>query len=259
MSMAYSIYGLKSCYDNTIRYIGLTKQPLRKRLASHAKDMRRNRHKANWIKSCNGNIEIVEIQTGIETLSEANKLEQDYIACFRSLGIPLLNATIGGDGTQGMSSWNKGVPCFYRDKLIGNHPAATSVAAYTLEGHLVNVFPSIKNASAITGVSRNSICCQINSKKKYKQSKGLTFRHVDGTAPQKIQPVCYDKQARIKSLAYALRKKRKKVVVCIDGIDVVYNDINTAAFAHGISKASVRAYCSKQLTSNGKKFSYYNS
>jgi len=91
--------------DGTWRYIGATTLGM-KRAKSHAfpSSLRRsnNRHKANWIRSLpNGyDIEILEEFASPDPVFPA---EAEWIAAARSLGVPLLNKTDGGEGATGVT------------------------------------------------------------------------------------------------------------------------------------------------------------
>lgn len=99
----YKIYGLKSFYEDKLRYIGLTKRSLTKRLSSHiTESKRRNTHKDSWIKKNNFNITIILIEDNIKNLEEANEREIFWIKYYKDLGYNLVNSSEGGNGTVGV-------------------------------------------------------------------------------------------------------------------------------------------------------------
>lgn len=100
-SSTYKVYGL-STKDNPdlIRYIGITKFNLEKRLKEHLNYSKSNHNKrANWIKK-HKDIVITEIESEL-TREEAIVKEIEYIKTFKSLGANLVNSTSGGDGVRG--------------------------------------------------------------------------------------------------------------------------------------------------------------
>lgn len=243
----YKIYGLRKIGTDCIRYIGLTKGLLSTRLRDH-KQLRRNLRKRNWIESCNGQIEAVLIEEGIPTVSEANAKEVEYIALFRALGSSLVNATLGGDGTAGFPSWNKGIKCDYSHKLIANSPRSKPVACYSLTGQLVDTFRSVKYASLKTGASRQRIVQICSGIPKCKQSNGFMFRWFDCVPPQSIEPVQYDEAARIESIRKVRGASAKPILVERDGHTYRYDSRAEAANALGLAAGSVTAYCSRAAT-----------
>ena len=97
------IYGLEDPRTGEIRYVGMTVQPLAVRLGEHctASKIKVKTHKNSWIKSLvqlNMRPTIISIQVlPIEDLSLA---EVYWIAFFRAQGLPLTNATDGGEGAS---------------------------------------------------------------------------------------------------------------------------------------------------------------
>lgn len=104
------VYLLRDPVTSRVRYIGVSKTPL-KRFNSHiavARHGRRDRpsysatHCARWIKKLLGLgfkplLEIVE-EVSIENFASR---EQHWISHYRSMGEPLTNLTSGGEGTYG--------------------------------------------------------------------------------------------------------------------------------------------------------------
>lgn len=119
--MNFKIYGLKIIGEENIRYIGLTKNSLRKRINNHKNHAKgRETHKDRWVRKNDYNIEIILIEDGIPNLNEANEREVYWIKYYRDLGYDLVNTSDGGNGTVGvkptqahkdhLSSLFKGVP-----------------------------------------------------------------------------------------------------------------------------------------------------
>lgn len=97
-----TVYGLASSEDGKLRYVGQTRQSLKKRLAHHLYDARKlsKIHKSNWINSV--------IAKGFEVVIfviEENAVwaesEIQWIKHYRNQGVDLVNSTNGGEGTLG--------------------------------------------------------------------------------------------------------------------------------------------------------------
>jgi predicted GIY-YIG superfamily endonuclease len=94
--MNYKIYYLTD-HTNKIRYIGLTKLELKKRLQFHLNEYRFNTHKTNWVKKNRDNISIILIEDCIKDINSAKEAEVTYIKLFKENGVNLVNGTEGGD------------------------------------------------------------------------------------------------------------------------------------------------------------------
>mgnify|MGYP003395447333 CR=1 FL=1 len=94
--MNYTVYALHE--DAKIRYIGITKFPLEKRLREHFSDTYLS-HRTNWIKSMNKKGKEVIIKTIFTDLTkeEACLKEIYLIAKFRKEGFQLVNMSNGGE------------------------------------------------------------------------------------------------------------------------------------------------------------------
>lgn len=104
------IYGLYHPLTNELRYIGKTKEGLKKRYYRHLSPcyLKENTYKDKWIKALlkqglKPDIKIIDIAYK----ENINFWEQYYISYFKSLGFNLTNLTIGGDGGQGQYWKNK--------------------------------------------------------------------------------------------------------------------------------------------------------
>jgi hypothetical protein len=210
--MQYKVYHIRHISDKRVVYVGLTKGYLSARFSSHLKDERRNKKKVNYFRCHKKDLEIVSVYDGIESLSKANQLEKDEIKRLKDLGVRLLNATEGGDGTKGFTSWNSGVKCYYIDKIIKSSPNLKKVYCYDLEGNFIEEFRSIKYASIKTKCTRVAISNIAKQSAKYKQSKGFQFRFYK---QDKIDRVTYNDEYRIQKAVKAIRDKSKKIL-CLD-------------------------------------------
>lgn len=105
MIYPHKIYGLKLKDDDKIRYIGLTKQSLSRRMAGHFSHAKRKKYKvSNWLNKYKDNVEIILIEDNIPNREECCKKEREYIKLFKSFGANLLNHTDGGE----IGCYNKG-------------------------------------------------------------------------------------------------------------------------------------------------------
>lgn len=104
------IYYLSNPITNDVRYVGQTKQSLKKRLSKHIVDSNtilKKTHNHSWIKSLlNKNLK-PEIHL-IDIVDEIDWVfwEQHYISLFKSWGFKLNNHTVGGEGKIGIKPWN---------------------------------------------------------------------------------------------------------------------------------------------------------
>ena len=175
--MGYTIYALKTKKQG-IRYIGQTKQSLKKRLKIHIKDSKRSdlkpNHRLKWVAKNKENILIISLIKDVKTLSEANAYEIHLISLFSFKN--LINSTIGGDGTQGVEPWNKGKKCNYIDSIINGCTTAKAVFQYDLDGNFIRKFRSLKYAEAITGVARQNIKEVCNKQRGQKQCSGFIWK-----------------------------------------------------------------------------------
>jgi hypothetical protein len=99
----YKIYALIVKLTGEIRYIGLTKNSLKRRFKGHKdKSNMRTTHKDRWVNKIGAdNIDIILIEDNIENLEKANEREVFYISFYKNKGCKLVNSTDGGDGTAG--------------------------------------------------------------------------------------------------------------------------------------------------------------
>lgn len=90
----HKVYGLRVKGNINIRYIGITKRTLHRRLYHHLYECKKGLtyRKCNWIRSNNYNVEIFLIQDNL-TIDEAKALEIKLISSIDNL----TNTTAGGD------------------------------------------------------------------------------------------------------------------------------------------------------------------
>jgi hypothetical protein len=124
---AVTIYKLIDPRDNSVKYIGRTHKPLKKRLDGHLADARRGSksHRCKWIRKLlsKGLIPSIEALENV-AWDKGSEREQYWIAWYGRKN--LVNGTDGGEGTLGLSvsketrakqslshagkpTWNKGI------------------------------------------------------------------------------------------------------------------------------------------------------
>lgn len=102
----FSVYYLSSTRNEEVKYIGITYQPLKKRLQQHIRTIKRTNHlyKSRWI--------IKELRQGFSInihliydnliLEEACRKEVEVIKDAKAQGYQLTNLTNGGEGSNGL-------------------------------------------------------------------------------------------------------------------------------------------------------------
>lgn len=100
------LYALTEPATGIIRYIGKTTISADKRLQQHCDEARRGgrSHKLNWIRSLirqNQRPCILTLRDDIQVSENLMQEEIDTISFCREIGLPLTNATDGGDGAAG--------------------------------------------------------------------------------------------------------------------------------------------------------------
>lgn len=95
----YKLYVLRHPETMEIRYVGVTKHSLERRLSSHICDKSKT-YKTNWIKSLKnqGLKPVIELVTSYDTKEEVFKAEIQCIRLYRGCGKNLVNIGIGGEG-----------------------------------------------------------------------------------------------------------------------------------------------------------------
>lgn len=103
-----TIYTLSDPTNNEVKYVGITSRPI-KRFYEHLNNDENNK-KSAWIKNLKKN-KLTPIYEVIEVTDELNfsNLEKFWISQFKTWGFDLVNMTDGGEGSYGVSPWNKGL------------------------------------------------------------------------------------------------------------------------------------------------------
>jgi hypothetical protein len=95
LNTSKEVYVLIDANSGLVRYVGVTGQPLSKRLSQHLSAANsRSNHLSNWIRSLQCKPVIASLETSL-TWQEA---EVFWISYLRSLGFSLVNSTSGGEG-----------------------------------------------------------------------------------------------------------------------------------------------------------------
>lgn len=168
----YKIYGLY-CPEGHLRYIGFTSKTLNKRLQGHYNATRtkgRKCHRICWLLSVPEKVTI-KLIASFTTRKEALQKEIYYIDFYRKQGCDLVNATLGGEGSNG-HKWDE----------IQYLQRALKVCQYKTDGTLVAVYKSLSYASLIlTGSQRanGKISAVCNGKYGRRTFKGFIFRYLN--------------------------------------------------------------------------------
>lgn len=103
-----TVYTLSDPRDGLVKYVGITSRP-KKRLSEHINEDENNL-KGAWIKRLKS-LSLEPIYEVIDITDTDNFVwvEQYWISQFKSWGFPLKNMTDGGDGSYGVTPWNKGL------------------------------------------------------------------------------------------------------------------------------------------------------
>lgn len=95
------IYCLKDPTTGDVRYIGQTNN-LKKRLRRHLSDSVESKtHLGNWLRSLGAQKPLMVVLHEVSEKETWAEEERRYISCARALGLALVNATDGGEGTSG--------------------------------------------------------------------------------------------------------------------------------------------------------------
>lgn len=188
------IYVLKDPNDNTVRYVGITRQPLKERLRLHIKQARLRKRdkrylnsKDKWILyllSMGKKPRIVALSRG---LSEKNAVreEKKIIEIFRKIdeGGPLYNVDSGGEYNicKGENPWNKGLKGCYTSELKSimkkNQPGRKDVFRFDTQGNFIDSWISLRTMCEELGLDRRTVMRCLNKEANYMSHKGFMFSH----------------------------------------------------------------------------------
>lgn len=148
----YRIYYLNSSDDITIKYIGLTKNTLKRRLNGHLYCSKNNLKKSNWIKSVlnkNEKIIINLLEDNILTLEEAYIKEIYYIEKYKKLGLDLKNLSNGG--LINSKEYIK----------VAINKCKKKINMFNIYGDIIKSFDSLTDASKYLDTTVSNICLSI--------------------------------------------------------------------------------------------------
>lgn len=157
------IYILRDPITKKIRYVGKTNN-IKQRYKNHInKNRDKKTHKRNWINKLRekGKKPIIEI---IDEANNTNWKEKEkyWIRYYLDKNCKLVNETNGGDGLSfgNKTSYKKG-------------NGMKKVVVMDNDGCIIDVYPSIKDASLFYGLSEGSVSNVLS--KKWKKCKGLIW------------------------------------------------------------------------------------
>jgi predicted GIY-YIG superfamily endonuclease len=251
--MEYKVYRI-SGLDNIVKYVGITKYSLTKRLYRHVYDSKngitKNIHKIKWFNK-NMNCINIELIEEVNNISDAFEREKYWISFYRNNGINLINKTNGGEGCYGYKHtietienmtgcnnhrWNK-------PNLINREKLGRKVE-YSLDGENWILYSSIREASL-----------KLN----------LGFRTIKNICEGNYTFLSY--YFRYFGEEFKLNRPRKKndqsirkvkIEAFISGEWVLYESSRDASEILSLNRSKIVSVCSgKRLTTGGYRFRYY--
>ena len=215
------IYALIDPRDNEIKYIGKSIKP-KERLREHIlKCKTEHTKKGNWIKK----LVSLKLEPNMTLLKETIEQEiayweEHYIKEYKSNGFTLLNYDDKGVGCS--SGMKKQTILGVKKKL------SKEVYQYDLEGNLIEIHKSLREAERQTGINHGNIskCCS----GKFKHTGGFIFR--------------LGKDSDIQLIKNPNAMKKKVVEIDLDGnIIAEYLSIADAALKTNTDASNVSRVC----------------
>ena len=181
------IYTLTDPRDNLIKYVGKTKDPIR-RVRHHFSSGKKNNNPCNtWTKKLSliGTPPIFEI-LDIVSCNDWQYWEKYWIAQIKAWGFNLKNISSGGESGSGRPPWNKGLTyvghpnqskpgsinpfynkqhsCKTKTKISSAKKGifyttkkSKAVKQFDLDDNLIKNFNSLSDAQRVTGISKSNI------------------------------------------------------------------------------------------------------
>ena len=227
------IYTLADPRDNVIRYIGITKTSLNRRLAGHIHDCKSKKptHKINWIKS----LLLEDLKPIIQLIDEVDDTfaydeEIYWISQFKTWGFNLVNSTNGGEVPT--TKPGKDNPNYGNKYNQNNKTTRGPVIQLDFKGNIINSYTCAQQAE-LNGFSPGVVNLCIHHKRT--QHKGFQFIYKNE----------YDKN---KDYKFTPKNTQAKKVEQIDKItNKVINKFNStneaAIYISGKSHDNVARVC----------------
>lgn len=186
------VYVLKDPINGVVRYVGITKQPLKERLRQHVKTARTRARrqlylnpKDKWILFLLsiGKKPIIEFLSRGLNEAIAVREEKKIIATFKRIneGGKLLNRDDGGsyDICDGKRAWNRGrKDCFDSDlksRMIHHQPERKDVFRFDKHGNFIDSWVSIRTMCSELGLDRRTVMRCLNKRSNSNSHKGFMF------------------------------------------------------------------------------------
>lgn len=261
MDNNYKIYGLKEKGTDNIKYIGVTKLSLERRLYYHLRDTKNK--KSCWLKSINNNVEIVLIEDNLDQAS-AFKKEIIYIKIFKSFGAKLKNMTSGGENPPN----NLGKICSSKtrenirkatlgkskdSKGLKNHKSRQIAQIDKINGEILYVYNSITEAIKLTGIAKR----QLQKILKF----GIANYHGGGFNWKYITKKEYLEFDLLNKVPLKCEEFIQKIpIICIKGEEILeFESISEAARELNLHDTNITKCLKKErLHTGGIKFMYKN-
>ncbi|MGN0044636.1 GIY-YIG nuclease family protein [Alistipes indistinctus] len=189
------VYVLKDPVNGgTVRYVGITRQPLKERLRQHIKTARTRARrqlylnpKDQWILfllSIGQKPIITPLSWGLNE-ETAVREEKKIIATFKRVGEggKLLNRDEGGsyDICDGKRAWNRGwKDCFDSDlknRMIHHQPGRKEVFRFDKRGNFLDSWISLRTMCNELGLDRRSVMRCLSNQPHYSSHKGFMFSY----------------------------------------------------------------------------------
>ncbi len=259
----YKIYYLSDSKNpNEIRYIGLTKLSLDKRLYFHIKNVNYgNSHKNNWIKNIlNSGYEVyIELLEQKLTEQEARDKEIFYIKEYNKKGYKLVNGTFGGDGNSNISEeTRKKISTSCKESFKYRIPYNKGKTLEELHGNKKAEMLKKKSSEEQKGkkLSEEHIKKIKENNSKYWLGKTKNKSHIDKFVES------FKKTARTKEYKERRSEISSKPIIQLDRLGNIIKEwpsIKSAAEFIGINRSGIGECCSgKRKTAGGFLWNYKN-
>jgi hypothetical protein len=252
----YKVYILRLIDEKTPKYVGITSGDLNKRLVKHMHDIKResckNKHKKNWLSKYRDSIIIEQIDTAVD-IYDLKQKEILYIKKYKDIGIDLVNATNGGDGSygfkhseetikkiSGQNNHRYGKPNLHNKQILGNKVESSIDGGKTWVLH-----ESIREASISTTTSCRTIS-YVCSGRYTKNRMGVIFRYFGHEYVGGINKIKKNQSIRKRPIECLLDDKWVSFLSAVD-----------ASIELGLNRVSIIDVCKgRRNHTGGYKFRY---